>query len=315
MDISFSTQQVVDSEEHRLLMALRDGSLNDEGPVELFFQRVIESLVMEGQYLILLAYDAYDVPYRSQDGETQGEASSEIFSYLLCSVCPVKMTKPTLCYYVPENVFHSMQTDWVVAPPELGFLSPAFEDRSANIYGALYYTRNIAEIHQDFVDAVFRTQAPMPAAEQQETFRSILAETLADDCSFDVVQSVHDQFTGMIEEHKANKVPQPLAVSKRTVKGVLASCGVPEERVAAFDEKYDAAFGADAEIPPQNIVDVRQFKLRTPDVTIQVNPERGDLVETRVIDGLKYILIRAEEGVEVNGVSIHISQERTAQDR
>ena len=119
----------------------------------------------------------------------------------------------------------------------------------------------------------------------------------------------------MIEEHKANKVPQPLAVSKRTVKGVLASCGVPEERVAAFDEKYDAAFGADAEIPPQNIVDVRQFKLRTPDVTIQVNPERGDLVETRVIDGLKYILIRAEEGVEVNGVSIHISQERTAQDR
>ncbi len=315
MDISFSTQQVVDSEEHRLLMALRDGSLNDEGPVELFFQRVIESLVMEGQYLILLAYDAYDVPYRSQDGETQGEASSEIFSYLLCSVCPVKMTKPTLCYYVPENVFHSMQTDWVVAPPELGFLFPAFEDRSANIYGALYYTRNIAEIHQDFVDAVFRTQAPMPAAEQQETFRSILAETLADDCSFDVVQSVHDQFTGMIEEHKANKVPQPLAVSKRTVKGVLASCGVPEERVAAFDEKYDAAFGADAEIPPQNIVDVRQFKLRTPDVTIQVNPERGDLVETRVIDGLKYILIRAEEGVEVNGVSIHISQERTAQDR
>ncbi len=85
MDISFSTQQVVDSEEHRLLMALRDGSLNDEG-LELFFQRVIESLVMEGQYLILLAYDAYDVPYRSQDGETQGGVLRDFFP-TYCAAC------------------------------------------------------------------------------------------------------------------------------------------------------------------------------------------------------------------------------------
>ena len=143
---------------------------------------------MEGQYLILLAYDASYVPYRSQDGETQGRRPQRFFSYLLCSVCPVKMTKPTLCYYVPENVFHSMQTDWVVAPPELGFLFPGLRGPQRQYLRRALLQRNIAEIHQDFVDAVFRTQAPMPAAEQQETFRSILAETLADDCSFDVVQ-------------------------------------------------------------------------------------------------------------------------------
>ena len=51
----------------------------------------------------------------------------------------------------------------------------------------------------------------------------------------------------------------------------------------------------------------KQFEVCTPDVTIRVNPERSDLLETRVIDGKKYILIRAEEGVEVNGVQIHIS--------
>ena len=48
-----------------------------------------------------------------------------------------------------------------------------------------------------------------------------------------------------------------------------------------------------------------------PDVTIRVNPERSDLIETRVIDGARYILIRAEEGVEVNGVSIRIEEEET----
>ena len=46
----------------------------------------------------------------------------------------------------------------------------------------------------------------------------------------------------------------------------------------------------------------------TPDVVVQVNPERSDLIETRVIDGFRYILIRAEEGVEVNGVNIAIHE-------
>ena len=32
--------------------------------------------------------------------------------------------------------------------------------------------------------------------------------------------------------------------------------------------------------------------------------------ETRIIDGARYILIRAEEGVEVNGVQVCIAPER-----
>ena len=46
--------------------------------------------------------------------------------------------------------------------------------------------------------------------------------------------------------------------------------------------------------------------MKTPDVTIRVPPERSDLVETRVLGGVKYILIRADEGVELNGVNIQI---------
>lgn len=307
IDIEFATQQVVDSEEHGLLMELRNSSLNNEEAIQAIFQRVVQSLSLEGHYVILLAHDTYDVPYRSKDGDEQGEASSEVFSYFLCSVCPVKMTKPALSYYVNENMFHNRKEDWIVSAPELGFLFPAFEDRSANIYSALYYTRDTAENHPEFVDAVFKTEIPMPAAEQKETFQAVLGDTLAEDCSYDVVQTVHEQLCGMIEEHKANKEAEPLVVSKNTVKRVLESCGVSEDRVAAFDEKYDTAFGENVGISPRNIVDSKQFEVCTPDVTIRVKPERGDLVETRVIDGVKYILIRADEGVEVNGVPIHIS--------
>lgn len=306
LDITFDTRQVVEGDEHKLLMALRSSQLGDQEAVQAFFQRIIQSLDLEGNYLILLAYDAYDVPYRSRDGERQDDASSEVFSYILCSICPVKLTKAALSYFVYENKFRNLETDWVVAPPEAGFLFPAFDDRSTNLYNALYYTRDTGENHPDLVNAIFRTQAPMPAAVQMETFQTILGDTLSGDCSYQVVQAVHDRLCGMIEEHRANKVEEPLVVSKGTVEQVLQSCGVAEEHVEAFGERYDGAFGPEADLSPRNLVDTRQLEVRTPDVTIRVNPDRGDLVETRMIDGTRYILIRAEEGVEVNGVQVQI---------
>ena len=307
LDIEFDTRQVVEGEEHRLLMALRDSRLGDQEAVHALFQRVIASLDLEGNYLILLAHDTYDVPYRSKDGMRQEDASDQVFSYILCSICPVKLTKDALSYYIQENQFHSVAADWVVAPPEVGFLFPAFDDRSTNLYNALYYTRDISESHPDLVEALFKSPVPMPAAVQKETFQSILGDTLEEECQYGVVQAVHDELCGMIAAHKESKEEEPLVISKVTVKRVLHECGVSPEHVERFEEQYDQQFGPEADLPPRNIVDSKQLEVKTPDVTIKVNPERSDLVETRVIDGARYILIRAEEGVEVNGVQIHIS--------
>lgn len=306
LDIVFSTMQVADSGEHRLLMALRDTLLEDEKIRGALYEKIIGALQIEGNYLILLAHDRYDVPYRSKDGERQDDGGSEVFSYVVCAVCPVKPTKPALSYFVYENAFHTLEPDWIVAAPEVGFLFPAFDERSTNIYNALYYSRDIGEIHQELVEALFCTEPPMPAAEQKETFRSILGETLEGDCRLEVVQAVRDQMCGLIEEHKASKVPEPLTLSKGAVKSVLRGCGVEGRHVDAFERRYDETFGADAAIAPRNVVDPNLMEIKTPDVTIKVDPQRADLVETRVIDGGKYILIRAEDGVEVNGVPVRI---------
>ncbi len=307
LDIPFDTRQVVEGDQHKLLMTLRNSALRDEEAVSVFYQRVIQSLDLEGNYLILLVQDDYDVPYRSKDDQRQDDASSEVFRYILCSICPVKQTKEALSYYVYENAFHSISADWVVSAPEMGFLFPSFDERSTNLYDALYYCKDTSQTHPDFVEAVFHAPAPMPAAEQMETFQALLEDTLSDECRYQVVQSVHGQLREMIEEHKANKVEEPLVVDKGTVRRVLEHSGVSEEHVEAFEERYDDAFGADADLSPRNLVDTKQLEITTPDVTIKVSPDRGDLVETRLIDGARYILIRAEEGVAVNGVPIQIS--------
>lgn len=305
-DLSFSTQQVVDSSEHRLLMALRESSLRNEEAVQAFFQQVKGSFSIEGTYLILLACETYDVPYHAKDGSRQEDASQEVYSYILCALCPVKPTKSALSYDVPENAFRSRLPDWLVASPEAGFLFPAFHDRCADIYSALYYSRDPAENHPELIDAVFRLEAPMPAATQKETFHAVMVEALSEDCSYDVVQAVDTKLREMIQEHKDNKEEEPLVLSNRAVREVLDSCGVSEEHVEAFGKKLTEEFGPELELRPQTLVDNRQLQVCTPDVKIQVNPEKSDLLETRIIDGARYILIRAGEGVEVNGVPIRI---------
>ena len=306
LDIPFTTRQVAEGEEHRQLMTLRDSALKDEEAVEAFFQKVIRSVQIEGNYLILLAHDRYDVPYRASDGARQNDASDQVYSYILCSVCPVKPTKPALGYYVAENEFRTRTADWLVAPPELGFLFPAFDDRSANLYNALYYTRNTAENHPEFVEAVFQTQAPMAADTQKETFQALLADSLGEECDYDVVQAVHDQLCDLVDEHKHSREDEPLTLSKEVFKGMLECCGVTQERVEQFDRTFDDQFGADAGLNPQNLLQ-RQMDIRMPDVTIRISPERSDLVETRVVDGTRYLMIRVDEGVEVNGVNISIT--------
>ena len=150
-------------------------------------------------------------------------------------------------------------------------------------------------------------------AEQKETFQQILQDTLEEECSLEVVQNVHDQLRQCIEMHKEAKVAEPLMVSKEQVKTALEESGVSESRIAKFSIDYDETFGFDAELHPKNIIDNRKFEIHTPDVSIKVSPERSDLIETRVIGGVKYIMICADENVEVNGVSIHIQDKEPAE--
>ncbi|MGI6254207.1 MAG: DUF4317 domain-containing protein [Acutalibacter sp.] len=310
LNLSFSTSQVVNSPEHKLLMTLRESKLQDPEALENFFQTVAQSFRLPDMgYLILLAHDTYDVPYRGKDGGSLEDASDTVYSYILCALCPVKETKPVLSYRVPENLFCNRQVDWTISPPEAGFLFPAFDDRCANLYETLFYTKSTQDSHQELADALFRRELPPPADSQRESFQALLTETLGEDCSLDVVQAVQGNLVTMMAQHKEDKDPEPLVLSKGGMEMVLSACGVEEEQREAFSQRFEEEFGPNARLSPQNLVDKRKLEVCTPEVKIQLPPERGDLVETRIIDGVGYILIRAEGGVEVNGVPVHFAQE------
>ena len=306
LDLSFSTKQVADSDEHRLLMRLRETALDDEQARQQLFQTIIGAVSFEENFLILLAHERYDVPFKARDGASL-EDGDTVFSYILCAVCPVKPSKPALSYCAEEKSFKLQSPGWTAAAPELGFLFPAFDGRRPNIYDVLYYTKNAAGNHAELIEGLFHVEPPMPAEEQRTSFQTVLG-ALNEACDLKVVESVHDELCQRIDVHKETKDPDPLTVTKEDVKSVLADCGVSDEHLAAFSVEYDREFGEDAQLSPRNIITPKKFEVKTPDVVIQIAPDRKDLLETRLLGGVPYLLIRADDGVAVNGVNIQMPE-------
>lgn len=303
-DIAFTTKQVSEGEEHKLLMQLLKSRLDDPEVLDRFYSKVTESVSFETNYAILLANDVYDVFTHGQDGEESG--SSEVFSYIVCAICPVKNMPESLTFREADSLFHTVSESAVLASCELGFMFPAFDDRKTNIYNALYYTRSLSESYPDFKKSIFAAEPHMPPKAQKATFNECLSEVLEGECSFEVVRSVHAQFGEMIEAHKESHDPEPLVITKETVKSVLAGCGIDGEKLEKVDTVFDESFGKGAELLPKNVVSVNKFELETPEVSIKVDPEHRDIISTQTVNGVKYVMIRVTGGVEVNGINISI---------
>ena len=313
IDVEFTTQAVAGGEEHKLLRELRDSRLKDAALRRQFYETVIRNVELgEDSYLILLAQDTYDVPFKGKDGETFDDASDTVYSYLVCALCPMREGKPGLGYVARENALHVKTAGQLASPPELGFLWPAFDNRAANLYNALYYVRKPELLHGEFINGVFGTEPPLSAPEQREAFETALSDALGVECSMELVQAVHEQLRERIDLHKESKSPEPLTVTAKDVGGMLRECGIEEERVTAFQDYCGQRLGEEAAMDPENLIDSRRFQIKAGEITITVKPELSGQVEARVLDGRKYILIPAGDGVEVNGLPVEIEAEPAA---
>lgn len=314
VDVAFSTRQVAESEELKRLLALRDAKLKDAAARREFYETVIQSLELgEDSYLILLAQESYDVPFRTRNDEVLDDSSDTVYSYLLCAVCPMREGKPGLGYVPNENALHVKTAGRLASPPEVGFLWPAFDDRAPNLYNALYYVRKPELLHGEFISGVFGTEPPLSAPEQREAFETALTDALGAECSMELVQAVHEQLRERIELHKESKDPELLTVTARDVGGMLRECGIEEERVSAFQDYCGQRLGQEAAVDPANLIDSRRFQIKAGEITITVKPELSGQVESRVLEGRTYLLIPAGDGVEVNGLPVELEAEPAAQ--
>ena len=306
LNIEFSNEQVLSGEEHKRLLTLRDSSLDDETALKGLFSDIISSVKTEGSFLILAAADRYDVFTYTGDGK-KSEDSTELFKYFVCGVFPMKTTKPQLSFAAFDSTFKNIVSNAVICPPESGFMFPAFDDRAANIYNAVFYTKDSGANHSEIINKLFAAEPPMPADSQRETFNTLLCDITNGESNLEIIKNIQDEIGGILAERKERKEYEPLNFSRDDICDILRSADLNEERIEEFKAGFDESFGEKARLNPQNLVETKRLELASADISIKINPERSELIKTRIIDGVKYILIRADEEIELNGVPININ--------
>ena len=309
INLEFPIEQEETGGTQEFLLRLRDSRLEDDELIEQFYNKVIEYYEYAENYYIILAHAAYDIPGITSDGLEMDDASIYVYEHLICCICPVKLEKSNMCYNAESNTIETTIRDWLVDVPAHGFLFPAFNDRNTDIHSMLYYTRKSENPNTSFMDNMFACRRPLTSKEQNGVFQTIIEQSLGDDCSFETVKSIHENINEMIEEQK--DLPEPVILDKNDVKGLLVKSGIKEENLNDFDEHYERIFhdedtetASETNLTAANITNPRNLEVKTTDVVIKVKPERSDLIETRIIDGIPYILIQVNEHVELNGVIV-----------
>lgn len=304
MNMEFPLEQEAPGGTQEFLMQLRASKLTDDVLLESFYDKIIENYDYPENYYIILVHAVYDIPGKASDGTEMFDASEEIYDHILCSICPVKLSKAGLCYNAETNHIEDRIRDWIVEMPDVGFLFPQFHDRSTDIHGMLYYSKNAEQLHSAFIDELFGCTTPLSAGGQRDSFNALVEETLGDDCQYDTVINIHEKLNELIEAQKDE--PDPVVLTKSEVKRLFEECGVEDEKLETFDEQYETTAGEKSSLVASNITNTRKFEIKTPDVVIHVDPDRVELVETRIIDGRKCLVIPMED-VEVNGIRVRMN--------
>ena len=304
VDMKFNVDAYADEGARTFLMNLRDSGLKDDRLLDEFYDRIINNYSYVGNYLILLINQVYDIPAVTTDNIEMDDASDEVYSYILCSICHVNLSKPGLGYDEEDNNFHDKKQNHMVDVPDVGFLFPAFNKRSADEDMTLFYTKDVSEFEDGLIDCLLDCAVPLPAKQQKETFTSLVNEALGEEADLEIVKNIHENLEQIIEEKKQES-PAPVMLDKTEMKDLLEKSGVKEERLENFEEHFEMAAGDHGKLVASNVSSGKKFEVKTPDVVIKINSDKTDIVSTQVIDGRQCLVIQIDERLEVNGISVN----------
>lgn len=304
INLDFPSTTEFDGSPQEALLKLKKSELKNEALLDEFYKKIVDLYDCTDSYFITVIYAAYDVPCKTKDKQTLEDASEEVYSYILCSISPVTLSKPGLCFNEDAKNIEKQTRNWVVNAPSTGFLYPAFNNRSTDVNSVLYYSKDSEKLQKDFVYGLLGCDVPMTAGGQKEMFQRVIKETLGADCDYGVVKTIHNKLNEVMEKQKMRQVQEPLVLSKAQVKELFYESGVPDDKLSEFDTKFEEIAGENISLLAANVASPKVFEVKASDVVLKVPSERSDLVETKMVDGRRCLVIAIAEEVEVNGLQV-----------
>lgn len=300
LNLSFKRDPDGDTKQ-KLLLELRDSALDNKEILDKLYDSIIENYSTVGNFLVVTMYDAYDVMRKGTDGSSQGE-SEEVFRYIYTCICPVNLSKAALSYHEDENVIAGRVRDWVVDMPDVGFLYPAFNDRSTDVNGLLYYCKDPLLVHPEIMENTLGCEEELTSVAETEIFHRVLENVInevPEYDTFEVVRSVQDNLNDMVEGRVFFDSP---TIDKEGVKKLLKDSGIKEEHLPVVEEEFEKEVGENGFLHIDRIKDKGKIDIKGENVKISVKPEASEIVEIRMIEGRKCLVIPMDSDVEVNGI-------------
>ena len=338
LQLEYSLQEEAPGGKQQFLMGLRASELKNEDLLDRFYDLIIEHYEFPGNYLILLFRDADDVMTKTSDNQKLDE-SEEVYEYLLCAICPVCLSKPGLGYREDENRIGARIRDWVVGAPDVGFVFPAFSDRSTDIHSLIYYIKDPKDSHPDFIEDALGCGRKRTATEQQQTFHSIVKRALGpgeddnEELLLQIQESLQDKL--IPEEEFLMEETGPTLLTEEVVDEVLTENGILGDTARQIREDVNKEFSQS--MPEvQNLIDTKaleknarskeeetlrlqvqelqkeliqksfpdQDEYEEPakkyDVILRVKPEKASQIKSEIIGGQKCLIIPMEENEHIN---------------
>ena len=260
LELSFPRSQEEAGGTQQFLMGVRESRLKNDELVHRLLDRIIETYDYSGNYLILLFHDVYDVMTKTSDNQ-QLDESEEVYEYLLCSICPVTLSKAALGYREDEHRIGSRIRDWVVGAPETGFLFPSFSDRSTDIHSVTFYTRNTKEPHKEMMEDFLGCPYKRTATIQKNVFEDLVQTAVeqypeaGETTLMDIQTELHER----IEQQEAEQDSEELVLHSALFENVMTESGVPEPVIQSIEKAYEEEF---AQEPPavESLVDKKTME-------------------------------------------------------
>lgn len=233
LELKFPEEEEQAGGKQQILRGIRESKLENEELLNAFYDLIIEKFNFAGNFIILLFHDSYDVMTKTSDNIKLDE-SEEVFDYLLVSICPVGLSKPGLGYRVTDNRIGAIERDWMVGAPEVGFLFPAFDGRSADIHKADYYVKEPKEPHEEFATEVLGCDMKRTAVQHRAVLNSIVKKAYGSDTdkAENVMMEIQESINDMLEEEKPEKdgLMTPIAFEESVISEILEESGVHEDK-------------------------------------------------------------------------------------
>ena len=255
--------------------------------IEELQKEVLEGYTHTDPYYALAAELIYDVPGKAEDKQEMFDASDETYTAFLAGICPAKLSPAALGY--SDEAVAQLERRWEIYKPIVGFLYPAFRDRSTDLSEAVFYTKTPREepvLYRIF--SVREEDIPETKNEKKENLAELLSEA---ELSIEEAAAVTESIQEMAEENPES------TLGRQEIIHILQEN--TQADTEAMTESYEEVIRQEI---PVTVAAEKKIKIKTESCEVSIQTDHAELIREEILDGVRYICVPADGAVTVNGI-------------